>query len=547
MINRVGIALEPGFILFDAHTTSSELKENLDFLRQTGLYRTPIPTYLVNRLSVYPGTEVEQLLVADGTIAPSPIRLGGKTKNDPGLIVQYFQRMEYVCRDVRSEIAWRSLREALEPVEVFLESSLPALTAVLMDCRAQTDDQQIRNKVRSLIHNAANWRRRVGELVLRFIARCVDSYEICGHPAQWRWLRSKLAEDRNAFAQETLGVSMQAFQENIARLRRGLVLADVSVIIPTAGKWSRLSRTLASLARQRINPDLRWDVIVVADGVTPPSDLNLWTDHLPLRIVQLPGPHGRGATRNAGIAHSRAEVIVLLDDDIVVSPDFVQQHWDAQCRQASLCHGPIRELTGLAYFEDLDELAFSPGMGPHTSPERMKSWATRVLSQLEDTELCWENFGTPSRLERDGVEALYERRMAAAWVGFAGANISAPRKWFLEDGFDESTGTRWGLEDISLALRWTLAGKPLTVAAGARGLHLSHRRGDWKRDHQANAACLSFLPKETVPSVFDYLEGRIEIRDLENSLQSSFHSGTRPSASPFQAAQMEVAVDVNVS
>jgi hypothetical protein len=105
------------------------------------------------------------------------------------------------------------------------------------------------------------------------------------------------------------------------------------------------------------------------------------------------------------------------------------------------------------------------------------SWATRVLSQLEDTELCWENFGTPSRLERDGVEALYERRMAAAWVGFAGANISAPRKWFLEDGFDESTGTRWGLEDISLAVGWTLAGKALMVAAGAGGLHLQQRRG----------------------------------------------------------------------
>ena len=541
-IQKAGIALEPGFILFDADTSGTELAQNLDFIRRTGLNRTPIPTYLVNRLSVYPGTEAEQILVASGTIAPSPIRYGGRAANNPKLIVDYFQRMEYVCRDRRSEITWRGLRRALEPVEIFLEIDLPAVMSVLVDCRGHHAAPELRAEGRSLMRAATAWRRRVGDLVTTFLQRCVEGYAVTGHARQWRWLTNTLRAEREAYALETLGMRMEEFTERVLRLRRKLVPQDVCVVIPTAGKWSRLRRTLSSLARQQTQPELRWEIIVVLDGVTPPQDFEFSAGSVPVRTIRSGDrPRGRGAARNAGIAASRAEIVILLDDDTVAAPGLVQQHWEAQCRQASLCHGPIRELTALAVFNDLDDLS-SAHVIDGAASSRMRAWARRVLLAIERPEENAERFGSVSRLERDGVQALERCRMTVAWVAFAGANLSAPRKWFLEDGFSESSGTRWGLEDIALALRWAIARKPLSLAAGAMGLHLSHVRHDWKEEQRRNFECLSFLPAQAARSVYEYLEGDMDAAALHRAMQPIFaEARVSPSGSNRQLTEAAVA------
>jgi radical SAM superfamily enzyme YgiQ (UPF0313 family) len=52
-LQSLGINIEPGFIMFDPYTNYNELKENLDFLSRTKLYRAS-PSILYRRLVMYP-------------------------------------------------------------------------------------------------------------------------------------------------------------------------------------------------------------------------------------------------------------------------------------------------------------------------------------------------------------------------------------------------------------------------------------------------------------------------------------------------------------
>ncbi|HSK41285.1 MAG TPA: radical SAM protein, partial [Arenibaculum sp.] len=518
MVSKIGVALEPGFIMFDAHTRAEELEENLEFIRTSGLERTPIPTYLVNRLSVYPGTEIERLLTLDGVIAPSGILYGAEATDDPKAIIDYFQRLEYVCADRRTEIGWRSLRAALEPVEKFLEDQLPLLTNVLTQCRGPSVSAETTAKVRDLIRRAVAWRRNVGRLVTGLVEECIRSYSVDGHARQMRWLRQRLAEVRDRYDIQALGMSTLDFAEEIVGIHRSIVPMELSVVIPSVGKWSRLRRTIECLGRQRLPDQIRWELILVLDGVTEPLGIDLDAAPMPVRVVRLPERRGRGAARNAGIRASRAETVVLLDDDILVGPDFLAHHLEAQKRRASLCHGPIREVPALVYVDDIDELTIVPALAGRESNARIRSWAGRVVRRLDDPMACWDAFGIESRLERDGVDAFEAGRLSAAWVAFAGANLSAPKKWFLEAGFDERPGAAWGLEDLALALSWSLAGRPLSIAGEARGLHLSHYRSNWQESLRGTAECMDYLPPETVEAVLGYLESKRTLRDLEQAI-----------------------------
>lgn len=545
MCREAGVTLEPGFILFDAETSRAELADNLEFVRAARFDRIPFPTYLINRLSVYPGTEVEREWTEKGILAPSPIpaqrtacpsdrtwmasfkegkvardtpvRGGAEFVDDPKAVIAYFQRLEYACADPRTEIAWRGLRSGVEPVEMFLESRLPGIISVLSECRGDQLPPHVRAEVRELVHRAAKWRQGVGRLIVQMLEATIQSYDLADGIHQFRWLRSTLGRARRSLELQTLGMDTETFARRVVEIRRELMPMQASIVIPTGGKWTRLRRTLTSLVRQNIPAGLRFEVILVCDGVEPPAALQALFDQLALVAIRLPDARGRGAARNAGISAARGETIILLDDDMVVSPDFIVAHLEAQANRPALCHGPIRELPCLVGFDDLDMMTAKPGVMSQLAERRIRKVAEQVLLELEDVTTCAERFGSSSRLESDGMDAFKKGRRHVSWVAFAGANLSAPRKWFLTHPMDERTGVRWGLEDIALALQWSRNHRPLGVSEGALALHLSHHRENWHQNLQGNAMCLDFLPENLAGAVLDYLGSKVTIEELEGA------------------------------
>lgn len=100
----------------------------------------------------------------------------------------------------------------------------------------------------------------------------------------------------------------------------------ISVVVPTYQRCAAVQRALAALALQTLPPE-RFEVIVVVDGSTDGTREALGSLSMPYRLRVLEQANrGRAAACNAGIAEAAGEVIVLLDDDMLPAPGFLEAH-----------------------------------------------------------------------------------------------------------------------------------------------------------------------------------------------------------------------------
>ena len=100
----------------------------------------------------------------------------------------------------------------------------------------------------------------------------------------------------------------------------------VAVVIPAYNRSALLARTLASLTQQ---PDTSaFEVHVCDDGSDEDiRDVVESVDGLDVRYHFQPHDgFGAGRARNLGAAHANADILLLLDSDCVVPPDFVERH-----------------------------------------------------------------------------------------------------------------------------------------------------------------------------------------------------------------------------
>ena len=191
----------------------------------------------------------------------------------------------------------------------------------------------------------------------------------------------------------------------------------VGVVIPAYNRSALLARTLASLTQQ--TDTSTFEVHVCDDGseedirgvVESVDGLDVhyhFQDH---------DGFGAGRARNMGAAHAKGDVLLLLDSDCVVPPDFVERHraW----------HGSS---------------ATSVVIGSRSNPPDETSGETEhYRSQL---------LRRSSGLQHGGE----------AFRAFVSSNISLPLPFFHElGGFDERFRW-WGSEDTELGWRAWQAG-----------------------------------------------------------------------------------------
>jgi GT2 family glycosyltransferase len=113
------------------------------------------------------------------------------------------------------------------------------------------------------------------------------------------------------------------------------VTPDVSVVIPSYRRETRLAFTLDALAAQTLSRE-RFEVIVVRDNeagplTTPPSDLNV-------RFLtrEAPGPAMR---RNCGWREAAAPLVAFTDDDCRPAPDWLARFVAAHDSEEEILEG----------------------------------------------------------------------------------------------------------------------------------------------------------------------------------------------------------------
>lgn len=97
-------------------------------------------------------------------------------------------------------------------------------------------------------------------------------------------------------------------------------IVKISVIIPTKNRADDLRRTLDSLARQTRRPE----EIIVVDQSSSPS---LPSKTVPVSMNYIHNPHISGLTEARNVAMDRAtgDVLLFLDDDVILEPQYVEE------------------------------------------------------------------------------------------------------------------------------------------------------------------------------------------------------------------------------
>lgn len=100
----------------------------------------------------------------------------------------------------------------------------------------------------------------------------------------------------------------------------------LSVIIPTHNPPApRLRHTLAGLQSQ-IRPADNWELIIVDNASAPALDLSDFAGAVPAGTRLVVEPQlGLTQARRRGLREARGELIVLVDDDNVLAPDYLAQ------------------------------------------------------------------------------------------------------------------------------------------------------------------------------------------------------------------------------
>ncbi len=212
-------------------------------------------------------------------------------------------------------------------------------------------------------------------------------------------------------------------------------MSPASVIVPTVAGGPRVRRLLESLRDRPAGVE----VLVVDNDSADPEVGDLGDRFEGVRVIRL--DHNAGYSRAVNVAAREAagDALVLLNDDCVCDPGYVEAIVAALDPAAgvTMAAGVMREAR---------------------DPSRIDT----AGMQLDRTLLVFDYLnGEPLALLDDGVDDP---------IGPSGAAAAFDREAYLAaGGFDERLFAYW--EDVDLVLRMRLDGQRCVLAPNARGTH----------------------------------------------------------------------------
>ncbi len=223
-----------------------------------------------------------------------------------------------------------------------------------------------------------------------------------------------------------------------------------------------------------------FEVIVVDDGSKTPLLDSFATSCMQVPdwlIVHRTENRGRSMARNEGAQLAKGEILLFIDDDILLPPDFIKQHACLHDNQSEPCfvHGRIYDLLELTPFMDPE----SGKRFPYLKGQPARLDLTRGLLSYDKVFGNWKRFAERNRrlarLEKLIASTLADESLTSChWIGCVGGNMSVGMKLFHRVGGYDPMFRVWGGEDFELGYRLVNDGARAVYAEEASVYHMTH-------------------------------------------------------------------------
>ncbi len=239
---------------------------------------------------------------------------------------------------------------------------------------------------------------------------------------------------------------------------------NCSIIIPFYRDRSSLKRNLTALAHQDLPPDFRLNKveIIIVDGGSPFNLKNLVKfirRFYSVTYLKLKENYGRATARNLGLLYSKNDIVIFLDEDIVVSNDFICSHL--------LRHEFLNKcmIAGFRQNIDLREILLRMDAGKQIvsrKPDYKNDFRYKRFVPVEwkgaYNDVPFNNFNRTYHLlrETDYFKKFGKGKIIGVWdlpFMFLTCNASVPKKYIFEVGGFDMRFKGWNLEDTHLGAK----------------------------------------------------------------------------------------------
>jgi len=226
--------------------------------------------------------------------------------------------------------------------------------------------------------------------------------------------------------QRLLKDSLKKTLKDFPKYPRTKLRNGVSVVICTFNGESRLPQTLSFIAKQKTDPNLLWEVILVDNASTDntkQASIDEWSKHkcnARLRIVDEPTP-GLSSARHKGFKTAKYNYIALCDDDNWIDENFVQLTYEIMNKDKSIgiLGGPNEP-----QFDDKPPEWFSWFQQGFATGEQ---WDFKT-NRISEGDVTWKRgfvWGAGMILRKAAVDELYSKGFTSLMQDRKGYHLSS--------------------------------------------------------------------------------------------------------------------------
>ncbi|WNQ12853.1 glycosyltransferase family 2 protein [Paenibacillus aurantius] len=325
---------------------------------------------------------------------------------------------------------------------------------------------------------------------------------------------------------------------------------DVSIIIPTYNKKTEVRLTLHSLEKQTFDLS-RMEVILVDDGSTD-GTLESLQGYYPayfLQCLRSDSNTGRSASRNRGIHAASAPLLIFLDAEMIVEPDFVANHMKYQEGADNLVvTGVFTGFRGLysilspsfkySQFKHCRRIVRKwPSIRKHcTTARTLKRYIKRSGRPKQLVRLAHIDSGQYKKLSFE--KSFYYKKHVLAhfgpelkgfhlpWIGFLTGNISVKKALVEKAGYFDENFQGYGFEDWELGFRLFQNGARFYAGEGIVCYHQEHPFSESARKAQLTGNLLKFYEKHHdlgIALIALHQMGKINYFEINRTIQEYYH------------------------